>query len=490
MQDSEYLPQYMSNVKPLNSLPDLSHPGNVVMEAAARLENSWRSDMRPESLSSKPQDPHMKPRPPPPIANSDISDYPRASGDFEYSNDFENVPERLARSPTEPSAAAPQILPNRPGNSIKKRKRLKVGLSEKREKRHEDDPIAIAGTNGEDGICLNSQPATGEKAEHHEYIANMPSNHSSDLPIVKPKLTVKAKSQNKDNLGDENSTTRKVWNLNENSLDYFFVISTFQFPAHPSYRKDLEGLDEVFHTTFKPSSRPLEFPRKTWPLMKDWINATKNQIIYSLLNEICHWNSAFLWIFTQLGTNELKISEQEKMCNWLMEQGISDRITADLQNFDRFSTRNILPDYLEEMDVKRQGFPAKWDFKPASPEFLSASITMGEILGMQTKRALHTLADYYESKNSKKWRILFRGRDDFFRLFALLIKAGEDFQWVRFISQKKSVERLDFIPWQDEKIYTPANISKIKKKGIIHTLRILNIHRFMKDHAPDHMFHS
>lgn len=429
--------------------------------------------MGPRSVSPVYQDPqimtHLRP-----AANFDFSDHRGES----RNSDTSSIPEGLARSPTDHSEAAPRMLPDRLESLIESRKRQTVDLSEKRKRRRED---TSARANRVEDSFFDLQPAMTERAGHRECLPNLVSQRLPAPSIFKSKPTFRPQPPEEEELEEDSRPTEKVRSPVEHSLDFFFVISTSKFPDYRRFQNDVADLEESFFKNFQPPSWPPKFPKKSELSNTDWVNRTDLHVLQMLLSEICLRNKAFLWVFTPPGARNLRLTEQDKFCQWLKQQMV-DWANSDLESPERLPTQHFLSTHFEGINAKGKELPPGWD----SDLLLSHSThkTMTEILGMQTKCALHILAEYYKSKNFEKWVDLFMGQEGFVQFFAHLKQTEHNHQFRSYADRKKDVESLDIFPWEDERRYPLEKFARPKRGDTIHAIRSMRSDQFMKRVAP------
>lgn len=436
------------------------------------MDAAWRSDIGSESLHPTFRVPHIMSHLEP-ATTADISDDLRALDQLRHPNGISNVSGRLASPPTNPIPAAPQILLDKFENPIRKSKQAMVGLPEKREKRRRFDQIPVTEAKGEGAFSVKRRPAmgVGEEEEHRV----------SDCSKCKPKPPSPTKpKKKKKKLKNKSNYSKGIRDLLEDSLDYFFVISTLQFPAPYTHSNYSEGLPKYFHTYFKPASGEPAFRKMIPSSMSDLTHASHSRIFFILFTEVCHRSMAFLWILTPIESIELRVSEHEKMRNWLMEEVRIALGMKTREGHDNSPIQHLLSNLPAEINAERQKVVSQpiAERNPSQPH--SRLGRMRNIVALRTKFALQVLANYYESENSEKWSVLFRDERDFVRLFAHLKQAESSSQMKKYNIQKKGLEKLDLLPWKDEKSYPVATTSKILKSGTIHASRILDVDKLTK----------
>lgn len=185
------------------------------------------------SLSSASQDFHLISHLEP-VAGSDATNYGRALSYLKYSNSISNISEGEARPPADSIADGSHVLLDRPKNWIQKRKRPMVDLSEKRKRRRE---ATIAKANREKDSFLDPRLAMGDRIGNREHLVNSVPNRPSALSTFKPKPTLSEGLKKKEKLKNVLHPVTPVGSLDEDSLDYFFVISTLRFPDYRNYQR-------------------------------------------------------------------------------------------------------------------------------------------------------------------------------------------------------------------------------------------------------------
>lgn len=462
--------QYLPNPKQLTSLSSPPDPGTA-MEAA------WRPDMDLGSVLSMSQYSHLMSRLEP-AANSDTTNYARALSYSKYSNSIPNISRGVARPPAGSIADASHTLLDRSENWIVKRKWPMIDLSEKRKRTRE---ASIAKANREEDSFLKSRLAMGDRIENREHLVNPVPNRPSGLSTFKPEPTLSAELKKKEKLQNVLHHTTPAGSLDEDSLDYFFVISTLQFPNHRNYRNDLDGLENIFFDNFKPLGWPPKLEGKAQSSTTGWIDAIGlDATWHSLLVEICRRNEAFLWIFTTPESRDLRSTEQKKFSEWLTKQSGFDSQTTNSAKHEELPIKTLLSNYLEGMTMTGRVPPTEWVSDPTTPKSHQKLTRSQEMWGMRTKCALHILANYYQSNNFPKWFDLFTDVESFVRLFANLKVTERYSQFSKYAARKENAEKLHLFPWEDERRYEPEDIANIKKKGMILGSRARNIDNFVQ----------